>query len=126
MNVSTPQKTKQNEFKEPWLAITTEWHQDNGFCRATKEVNHPADADIVGSCDECGWGVSGKRNAERIVACVNALAGCPDPIKSMKAYKQVIGELEANGHDCDKYIEIDKMDRWCRMCEALSWMKDKS
>jgi len=53
-------------------------------------------------------------DCDRSVACVNALAGCPDPAKFVASIKELYNNIE------DARVEID-----C-YCDDVSWLKDKS
>lgn len=94
---------KQNEYDEPWGSCT-EFRDmrvliSNRGGEVCQFVEHPGDA---------GQRLTQESNSDRIVACVNALQGCPDP----QAFVDWTKEL----------YEADKIGaHW-----ALSWLKAKS
>jgi len=98
----TSNREKQNKYGEPWADITADIVV--GLAVRTKDGRM-----IYGP----------PKNEElraRALACVNALAGCPDPLAFVEAIRGLANSL----------LDADTNLRACDIAPALSWLKVKS
>lgn len=115
---------------EPW-EISDMKSSKGGWMIIGSELKNTCLADVYAAF---GKGQTNQRaNVERIVACVNALKGCPDPQTFVDAVKIMLFNVDLldNGrYKNGEKIRLDMLSSFAGfICadakEPLSWLKDK-
>jgi len=108
MNKSSPQKMKHKA--EPWVIVD----DDRGWAAIESHPPKEEDRHIVFSFTEPTDFRFSEADSNRAVACVNALAGCPDPAKFVEAVAYMMRTFKRE-NGVNWFIDRE-----------LSWLKEKS